>query len=194
MRQESPDCLRQDLKDLKRLNGLKVNLGSGQRRFERRHGWINVDCQAKWKPDVLAYGDKMPFEDGEVGMVVAHHVIEHVGLGEFDGVIRECYRVLEPGGSLIVTTPDLDALTKAYVRGKTPDGKLFPWYLFCVNLYGAYLGDEADRHKWLYDGANLAGALGTAATWTLMKSFDWRHISGADIAQDWWIQGVEAVK
>lgn len=172
---------------------LKINLGSGQRKFGE--GWTNVDCQEKWKPDVLAHGDSMPmFADGSASMIVAHHVIEHVGLGEFDQTLRECWRVLEPGGSLIVTTPDMDALTRAYVRRVMPSGAPFEDYLFCVNLYGAYIEDEADRHKWLYNARSLSAAVYRLQLFNLVKTFDWRQLDGADIARDWWILGIEAVK
>lgn len=166
---------------------LHVNLGSGQRPFGKP--WINVDTQARWKPDVVANGADMPmFEDNSADLIVAHHVIEHVGLGEFDPCIRECYRILKPGGSLIVTTPDLYELGKAWFNGHIDD------YIYCVNLYGAYMNEETDRHRWLYTNKTLSKALRSAAQWATVKPFDWRPIEGADIARDWYILGVEAVK
>ena len=165
----------------------RLNIGSGQRPFGP--GWTNVDINPRWNPDVLADAASMPmFEDATADLIVAHHVIEHVGLGEFDGAVRECHRVLRPGGSLIITTPDLDALVRGWIEQRLTD------YLFCVQLYGAYMDNEADRHKWLYTKQTLAKAVGNAAQWEKLLPFDWGRIDGADIARDWYILGLEAVK
>ncbi len=166
---------------------LLLNVGSGQRPFDKP--WINCDIQSKWNPDVVADCRSMPmFDDGSAEIIVLHHLYEHFGLGELDGCVRECHRILEPRGSLIVTTPDLNALTRGWLNGKIND------YIFCVNLYGAYMSDEADRHKWLYTGKTLAESLTKAAGWNSIKTFDWRAIPGASIAQDWYILGIEAIK
>jgi len=165
---------------------MKLNVGSGQRPFG--DGWTNVDIQERWQPDVVADCNHMPmFADNSAEMIVLHHVIEHFGLGELDGAIRECHRILQPGGSLIVTTPDLNLLCRRWIAHMIDD------YTFCVNLYGAYMGDEADRHKWLYTGRTLAKALGVAG-WRTVKSFDFRPIDNASIACDWWVLGAEAIK
>jgi GT2 family glycosyltransferase/ubiquinone/menaquinone biosynthesis C-methylase UbiE len=50
------------------------------------------------------------FEDGSFGAVVAFEIIEHVS--EQDSVLDEIRRVLEPGGVLIVSTPDREAYAK----------------------------------------------------------------------------------
>ena len=165
---------------------MKLNVGSGQRKFG--DGWTNCDIQPKWNPDVVADCNHMPmFADGSAEMIVLHHVIEHFGLGELDNAIRECHRILQPGGSLIVTTPDLNLLCRRWIAHMIDD------YTFCVNLYGAYMGDEADRHKWLYTGRTLAKALGVVS-WKTVKSFDFRPIENASISCDWWILGCEAIK
>lgn len=165
----------------------KLNVGSGQRKFGE--GWLNIDCQKKWNPDILCSGDDMPFQDASAEIVVLHHVLEHFGLGEADALIRECHRVLQPGGSLLVFVPHLEAIFDAFRLGKIDE------YTLLVNLYGAYMGDEADRHKWGFPRLwDLDTTLLKAAPWSYTELFDWRTIPGADIAKDWWILGVEAVK
>lgn len=166
---------------------LKLNVGSGQRKFGE--GWINVDCQDKWSPDVVADGAHMPmFEDGSADTVVLNHVYEHFNLGEADGLVRECYRILAPGGRLVVTIPDLRALVRGWITGRIDD------YLFCVNIYGAYMGDEADTHKFGYTTEGLIKAISAAAVWSSVVPFDFEPIEQADIAKDWWITGCSAVK
>jgi SAM-dependent methyltransferase len=170
---------------------MNLNIGSGQRKF--MGDFINVDVQAKWTPDVIADGAHMPmFMDSSAEIIVIHHCLEHFGCGEGNAMIRECYRILKPEGSLIVTVPDFPALCKAWIRGQLTD------QVFFTNVYGAYMGDEADRHKWGFTGPTLAktldDALGTGGEWNHIRTFDNRAIPGADIAMDFWICAVEAIK
>ncbi len=170
------------------MSKLRVNLGSGQRPFGE--GWTNVDSQARWSPDVLADGASMPmFADETAEFIVLHHVLEHFGCGESLGMLRECYRILEPGGSLIITVPDMRALVRGWVTGQISD------QIYFTNVYGAYMGDEADRHKWGFTAETLQKFLWTVQPgWSKVGMFDYRPIEGADISRDWWILGTEAVK
>lgn len=168
---------------------MKINFGSGQRKFDTKHGWVNVDCQQKWEPDVLAKkGEPLPFEKGSVEVIVMHHVLEHFGCGEADSLIREFYGLLKPGGRLIVSVPDITALYKGWISGALDE------YQLMVNLYGAYMGDEADRHKWGYSFWGLRDYLHELANWEHVEKWDETPIPGADIAIDWWILTMEAVK
>ena len=165
------------------------NIGSGQRPFTSTFevGWLNVDSQAKWNPDIVADGARLPVVDGVADYVVLHHVLEHFGCGEAKGLISEAYRVLKPGGSLLVFVPDLAQLARRWLEGGLST------QVYVTNLYGAYMGDEADRHKWGFDTNSLMTFLQTVG-WSRLDLFDWRHIPGADIAKDFWIIGAEAVK
>ena len=169
---------------------LRVNLGSGQRKFGTpEHPWLNVDCNPKWEPDLLADGADLSIIASDTAeYVVLHHVLEHFGLGEADAMLKECYRILAPGGSLIVCVPDLKALSKAWLKCQITD------YIYCVNLYGAYMDDEADRHKWGYGRDSLTETIAHAGPWNIVDLFNWREIEGANISKDWWILGIEAWK
>lgn len=57
---------------------------------------------------VYARGDvtrRLPFEDGAFACVVAGEIIEHVP--DPDSFLREIRRVLEPGGTLVLSTPNM---------------------------------------------------------------------------------------
>lgn len=151
--------------------------------------WINIDINSRWNPDIVADCASMPmFADGSAEIIVLHHVLEHAGLGECNGVIRDCHRILMPGGSLIVTVPDLDALARAWIAGRISD------YIYCVQVYGAYMDNEADRHKFGYTPKTLRNTLREIGGWSFVKPFDWRIIPGTSIARDWYIIGIEAFK
>jgi len=173
-------------------SGVCLNIGSGQRRFDRQFGWINVDCVSRpgQIPDLLCDvgTEQLPYPDESMNYVVLHHVYEHFGLGEGHALIREIHRVLLPGGSLIVTVPDMEALAKRWLDAKLEDFQYF------VNVYGAYQGEPGDRHKWGYSPMSLMQDLNRAAQWRAVGGFDFRVIPGADIARDWWILGLECFK
>jgi predicted SAM-dependent methyltransferase len=171
------------------------NIGSGQRPFTSTEDvtWINIDSQPKWNPDVVCSGsqlvDKAGFriQDNTVDYVVLHHVLEHFGCGEGAGLVTEAYRVLKPGGSLLVFVPDMAALADRWFSDKIST------QIYMTNVYGAYMGSEDDRHKWGYTESTLEEFLHTCA--------EWQHVfpptyfpAGADIARDWWILELECVK
>jgi predicted SAM-dependent methyltransferase len=131
--------------------------------------------------------DKMPFEDASVDMIVSHHTLEHFGCGEADSCIDEWHRLLRVGGSLIVCVPDMRALAQAYLL------RNIDTQIYMTNLYGAYMGDEADRHKWGYDPGSLHAYL-MRWQWKIVKQFNFRQIPGADIAQAWWVLAMECIK
>jgi predicted SAM-dependent methyltransferase len=123
-----------------------------------------------------------------VELVVLHQVYEHFGHGEGVPLLCEVYRVLQDGGSVIITVPDMRALAEKWITRQIED------YIYFVNMYGAYQGEEGDRHKWGYTYASLAKEVREVTAWKKVVPFDWRGIAGADIARDWWILGLEAVK
>lgn len=167
---------------------LRINLGSGQRKFASPM-WTNVDCQEKWSPDVVADGAHMPmFQDNSADTIVLHHVLEHFGCGEGMAMLQECYRVLAPGGKLIITVPDMRALVKGWVTGRINE------QIFMTNVYGAYMGDEADRHKWGLTSDSLEELLRKVASWTSVADYEFESLPGSSIAQDWWILAKQAVK
>lgn len=167
-----------------------LNVGSGQRPFDQSKGWINIDCverEGMPKPDLIADGAHLPFPDNYADFFVLHHVLEHFGCGEGKGLLHEAYRVLKPGGSLLVFVPNLRSLAKRWLEGGLST------QVYVTNLYGAYMGDEADRHKWGFDSASLMEFL-VGASWEWVTAFDWREIPGAHIAKDFWILGAECTK
>lgn len=171
---------------------IRLNLGSGQRPFAAP--WINVDAQARFSPDMqFDLREPWPFESDSASHVVFHHCWEHESDSVRSHFRAEAFRVLYPGGSLIICVPDMRAIAQAWLMGK----EWMDTQNYMINVYGAYMGDEHDRHRWGFDYNSLADelALSEPLRWSNVKKFDWRKIEGADIARDdRWILAVEAVR
>lgn len=171
---------------------LALNIGSGQRPFKctPEVRWVNVDKIARegHANDLLCDGASLPYMSGTVDYFVLHHVLEHFGCNEGEGLIREAHRVLRPGGSLLVFLPNMRALCTRWLEGRMST------QLFMTNVYGAYMGDEEDRHKWGFDPDSLSEFLWERGPWSGMGAFDYRPIAGADLCQDWWIMAAECVR
>jgi hypothetical protein len=106
---------------------MKLNIGCGD---ARRDGYINIDRQARYAPDLVWDLEQTPwpFDDNVVEEVVAHHVLTRLGRRPrvFFAVMRELYRVLLPGGTIeiIAVHPRCDDYwaDPTNVRPITPQG------------------------------------------------------------------------
>jgi 2-polyprenyl-3-methyl-5-hydroxy-6-metoxy-1,4-benzoquinol methylase len=63
-----------------------------------------------------ASAQELPFREGAFNVVIIKHIVEH--LPDPQRAIQEIGRVTEPGGTLILATPNLDSLLKPWKGGK----------------------------------------------------------------------------
>jgi SAM-dependent methyltransferase len=82
---------------------MKVNLGAGGTRLE---GFVTCDYDPLENPDYLVdlEKDPLPFGDNTVEVVVAHHILEHLGPGYFH-CLQEIYRVCKHGATIDIRVP-----------------------------------------------------------------------------------------
>ncbi|HEX5808265.1 MAG TPA: class I SAM-dependent methyltransferase [Anaerolineales bacterium] len=73
-----------------------------------------------------ASAQELPYRDGAFNVVIIKHIVEH--LPEPEKAIREIGRVTEPGGVLILATPNLDSLLKPW-KGDTWIGYQDPTHI-----------------------------------------------------------------
>ena len=92
---------------------LKLDLGAGG---PGRRGTIGVDLHPNadmvWD---LTRG--IPCDDDCVSAIFSDHFLEHLSLVEVVQVLKECHRVLKPGGRLRFTVPHIDPYIDAWLRG-----------------------------------------------------------------------------
>lgn len=83
-------------------------------------GWFNTDvlpiARGVYYLDVT---ERFPFPDSCFDYVSGEHLIEHLSWNEALFCLRECFRVLKPGGRLRLATPDLDVYLGLFSEQKT---------------------------------------------------------------------------
>lgn len=114
-----------------------IDLAEAQIEFaRRRHGGPNR------RFDVVPAGP-LPFSDGEFDAVTVVELIEHLSPADNQVLLREAARVLEPGGRLVVSTPNY--------------GSLWPLLERLVNRLGEV--DYSDQHITHYTRRSLTALL-----------------------------------
>ncbi len=155
---------------------IKLHLGCGHQRLP---DFINIDLH--WTPATDYTGDisKLPCPDGSVSRIETYHVIEHIPRPAVEEVLREWYRVLTPGGVLVMECPDFRRNIEGVLAGDERSMySIFGWQRF-----------PGDAHHWGYTEESLS---------TLARSVGFREVRTPP-AQDYHAQTepcirVEAMK
>ena len=93
---------------------IKINLGSGHWKFDN---WVNVDLDFESAPDVCAnLSGGLPFASGVASLMHTEDFIDQLELDQAAEFMRECHRILAPGGVLRVLTPDMHQLANLYLN------------------------------------------------------------------------------
>lgn len=96
--------------------GLKVHLACGPNRVE---GWVNIDGS----PDAdlrIDLRSRIPLPSGSAACIFTEHFIDHLQHPDSVGaLLRECHRLLQPGGTMRVVVHDGELLMRAYVSKDT---------------------------------------------------------------------------
>lgn len=90
----------------------KIHLGCGDIIL---NGWINID--ARNADHIHIHTDQIDlkeFADNSVGVIYLSHVLEHFDFNEAHNLIELFFKKLKPGGALIISVPDFNALVKVY--------------------------------------------------------------------------------
>ncbi len=89
-----------------------VNFGCGTRYHP---DWINIDFIQTGK-GVIAHNllRGIPFGNNTCDVTYHSHLLEHFPPEEAKKFIKECHRVLKPGGVIRVAVPDLEVIAKNY--------------------------------------------------------------------------------
>jgi predicted SAM-dependent methyltransferase len=170
---------------------LKLNLGSGN---HPKAGWVNVDLFAAVADLRLDLRETLPFPDHSVSCIHCEHFFEHLeypnlwdamgkeleppGLqSEALGFLRECHRILAPGGTLDIIVPDAGGKLLQYAQldagGPVPDRWFRPRWAD-TPMHGInYMFRQGREHKYAYDEETLVGIIASVGfTQVRRRPFD----------------------
>jgi len=119
----------------------KVNLGCGP---VGKDDWINVDWgilaflhripffektllktrlfpkgyNVRWPKNLKLHNckKKLPFKNNSVDFIYTSHFLEHFKKFEAEKIVKDCFRVLKPGGAIRITVPDLEIIACKYIE------------------------------------------------------------------------------
>lgn len=167
---------------------MKLHLGCGKRYIS---GWINVDAvrvNGHQSPDLITDRlDQLPYPDGSISEIMAIHLFEHIYPKDADRMLREWFRLLAPGGKLILEMPDVYKSAKNLVKeidsGIAPSNKWSMWPIYGDNPNGT----EYDCHKWGWTYKTLAPLLFSAGFENVIEKDPQFH--GMKVNRDFRIEG-----
>jgi len=150
----------------------KLHLGCGGHLLP---SWANVDLDGPEGVVCLDLSKPLPVADGAVKFVFCEHFIEHISAEQGRAFLRECCRVLRPGGVMRVSTPDLNTLVQEYLAGRVGEWRDVDWSPAtpCAMINE---GLRLWGHQFVYDEAELVSAL-KAAGFSNVGRMPW-HESG----------------
>jgi predicted SAM-dependent methyltransferase len=96
---------------------IRLNLGCGS---SYRPGYVNVDLFDHCVADSFSDVEKLHYEPASVDEIVADQLIEHFDLVHCRYLLAGWFRILRPGGTMVLETPDLEAALRKLVKSR-PD-------------------------------------------------------------------------
>lgn len=118
-------------------------------------GVINCDLHSELADRKIDALDLSAFGDGSVDLVEHHHLLEHLSILEAETGLDEWWRVLRPGGHLVITCPDLDAVARLWLQADHDTR----WSSVIHFVYGSQ-EHPGMFHRSGYDSRRLAELLG----------------------------------
>ncbi len=171
---------------------MKINAASGT--DLRPPPWVNLDIVKRWPTndrdcDLVwdARSDVLPFPDNSADEICAGYLLLHVSRVHHEPLMREMFRVLQPGGRIVIDEVNMRAAMQRWLDNpRDGDAANMVWGE-CGQAHGAEL-EEYDTHR---SGHTLATLM------ALMQSVGFTRASRIQIHNQsivWYALSMEAWK
>lgn len=156
----------------------KLQVGSGPNVLP---GWLNT-CKNPERPGVffLDITKPSPFENNTFDYVFSEHMIEHMSYPEGLMMLRECHRIMKPGGRIRISCPDINFLIRLANNPTDQDIEYIKWasrhftpwapYTDGIFVLNNFVRDF--HHIFIYNPKTLERSLGM----TGFTDFTWHNI------------------
>lgn len=120
---------------------MKLHIGG----WQPHEDWKIFDILPREGVDYLGTClDLKQFADDSIEEIYASHVLEHLDYKqEAEQALREWHRTLKPGGTLRISVPDLDILSRLFVHPQTKPQERF----HIMRMMFGGQADAYDQHK-----------------------------------------------
>ena len=135
---------------------IRIELGSGNRKML---GWIGIDMTDS-SDITMVIENKIPFQNDTVDEIYTSHMLEHFYYREMVDVLKECLRILKPGGRIRIAVPDASIYISGYFNANE-----FNVSHYCRYQPGYHKNSRIDiinyiafvnmYHRYMFDGENL---------------------------------------
>jgi predicted SAM-dependent methyltransferase len=122
-------------------------------------GWVNVDRDPVSEIIDVSWDVRQPLPIGDCScqFIYNEHFLEHLTVPEGLGFLRECRRLLAPGGVFRVAMPDLAECVRQYYENdwRQPWMKKYGFEWIRTRAETINIAFREWEHKWLYDREEL---------------------------------------
>lgn len=135
----------------------RINVGCGRVALV---GWINLDLSPRRGVVDVVWDarHRFPVPDGSCQFIYSEHFLEHLTVPEGLAFLRDCRRILCPGGVLRVAMPSLEECVRQYCDDSWRSEPSLKKYNLTWIQTRAEMLNVAFRwwgHQWLYDRDEL---------------------------------------
>lgn len=130
---------------------IRVHVGCGDKYLP---GAINCDRHDLYHPDVVCEAFPLPFPTDYADELWAIHLLEHLKRVDASSALYDWYRVLKPGGLLILELPSLNKIAQNIVNGEKN------MRLTVLGIFGDPRDGKPDMmHQWCWSTDELTETL-----------------------------------
>jgi len=146
----------------------KLHIGAGDNDLP---GWLNTELCPRGAEVFLDATRPFPFAANTFAFIYTEHMIEHISYEGGRSMMRECHRVLRPGGVIRIVTPSMSFLGSLLDAPLTPEQAAYIRYSYEAHRIAGPAGSAVHvvnnfvrswGHQFIYDLETLSALVATA--------------------------------